>query len=86
MCSWTRIVANDLENIPVGLVAAWASALLTKSGNLNLHLAGVIMLGVGRLGHTYCYAYQLGRPRTASYAIGVVGTLLMLVQILLAVF
>eukprot|EP00036_Acanthoecidae_sp_10tr_P021856 CAMPEP_0206325296 /NCGR_PEP_ID=MMETSP0106_2-20121207/20993_1 /ASSEMBLY_ACC=CAM_ASM_000206 /TAXON_ID=81532 /ORGANISM="Acanthoeca-like sp., Strain 10tr" /LENGTH=116 /DNA_ID=CAMNT_0053757745 /DNA_START=29 /DNA_END=375 /DNA_ORIENTATION=+ len=55
---WTRIVANDLENIPIGLVVAWASALVAKDAVVAVHLTGLLMFGVGRLSHTVCYAIQ----------------------------
>jgi uncharacterized MAPEG superfamily protein len=44
------------------------------------------MLVVGRVCHTLCYASKIGRPRTASYVVGLLGTLLMLIQILMAVY
>ena len=45
---WTRIVANDLENIPIGLIASWGSLLCCS--NYNTHAYLVIGFAIFRYG------------------------------------
>ena len=36
---WTRIMANDLENLPIGLIAAWGNLLCAYSPAVHFYLA-----------------------------------------------
>ena len=58
---WSRICANDLENIPIGLVIAWGSVLCGTCSSIHNPL--LLSFTVCRYGHTLCYAYgSLFRP------------------------
>lgn len=88
---WDRIVMNDLENIPIGLIVSWASAFVsgldgTSDGFSTLHIVGVLMFGVGRVGHTISYINALQPHRTWSYATALLGVFLMLISLIGNVF
>lgn len=51
---WNRIVMNDVENIPMGLIAAWGS--LMCNANPTAHVVLVVIFTLARLGHTISYA------------------------------
>ena len=63
-----RIVANDLENIPLGVACAWGSLLCTSSP--GLHSARVSAFTFGRVFHTVCYAKELQPHRAIFYFVG----------------
>ena len=62
-----RILANDVENIPIHMVLQWACYLMIveasdRDGSSNLVKALqalVIIYLLGRYGHTLCYAFGL---------------------------
>lgn len=78
---WNRIIANDLENIPIGLVTAWASLLATAASQrqacATAHNVCVLAFLVGRVGHTYCYAHKLQPARTYAWTLGLLGVMAM---------
>ncbi|GAB5035377.1 membrane associated eicosanoid glutathione metabolism-like domain protein [Nannochloropsis oceanica] len=51
---WTRIVANDLENIPLGLIIAWGA--LQSPLSASAHIVLVFSFAVSRVLHTVTYA------------------------------
>ena len=54
------IVQNDLENIPMGLIVTWASALTVSSDTAqSIHIVLVSVFVLGRICHTLCFAYAL---------------------------
>ncbi|KAF0716241.1 Aste57867_2952 [Aphanomyces stellatus] len=67
---WSRIVANDLENLPFGLVLVWAS--ISVGGDSGVIGVSVIIFTIARLLHTLFYALAQSHARTASYLTGVV--------------
>jgi glutathione S-transferase len=71
---WARIVQNDLENIPIGLLVAWGS-LQAPPANPTLHAALVMGFVVGRFGHTWAYAKAKQPHRTLFWAAGVLSML-----------
>jgi len=58
---WTRIVANDLENLPFGLVVAWGSLMtlgMMRPGSVgpwSAHATFISLFLIGRVGHTLCF-------------------------------
>ena len=54
---WARIVSNDMENIPLGLIAAWGSLLCCA--NPQAHVVLILLFTLARIGHTVCYAKAL---------------------------
>ena len=78
---WNRIIANDLENIPIGLVICWASLLCTSaSGNKGCettHNVAVLAFLVGRVGHTYCYAHKKQPARTYAWTTALLGVMVL---------
>jgi len=51
---WQRIVLNDIENIPLGLIVAWGSLLSARSP--QLHSILLITFLISRVAHTISYA------------------------------
>jgi glutathione S-transferase len=78
---WNRIIANDLENIPIGLVTAWASLLAAGASQrqacATAHNVCVLVFLVGRVGHTYCYAHKLQPARTYAWTLALLGVMAM---------
>ncbi|KAJ3412227.1 hypothetical protein HDV05_001087 [Chytridiales sp. JEL 0842] len=66
---WQRMVLNDLENIPIGLLAAWAASLTAKYP--KLHAVLVLAFAGLRIGHTISYANEL-QPHRAIFWFGAV--------------
>lgn len=58
-----RIVNNDQENIPYGLIAMWASALTLSAGKDSqplTHLILVILFTIARVAHTCVHPRLIG--------------------------
>mmetsp|Transcript_8211 Transcript_8211/g.17830 ORF Transcript_8211/g.17830 Transcript_8211/m.17830 type:complete len:155 (-) Transcript_8211:309-773(-) len=67
-----RIVMNDLENIPLGLVAAWAGVLC--GGGRDVHVAAVWAFCAGRCVHSYAYLYARQPMRAIGFLVGLLAT------------
>ncbi|KAI8820373.1 uncharacterized protein EV422DRAFT_68085 [Fimicolochytrium jonesii] len=65
---WNRIVMNDLENIPFGLIAAWSSLLAPFSA--KVHTVLVLGFAAARVFHTIVYAKELQPHRGAAWGAG----------------
>ncbi|KAF0696889.1 Aste57867_12388 [Aphanomyces stellatus] len=65
---WNRITMNDLENIPIGLITAWAA--IASGGDANTIAYALITFTVARVGHTIAYANALAAPRGLAYLVG----------------
>ena len=66
---WKRIVMNDLENIPMGLIILWVNPLCDANGIVTSICA--IIFAVCRIAHTIFYLYSLQPFRSIAYFIGV---------------
>eukprot|EP00484_Ammonia_sp_Unknown_P001963 CAMPEP_0197024374 /NCGR_PEP_ID=MMETSP1384-20130603/4922_1 /TAXON_ID=29189 /ORGANISM="Ammonia sp." /LENGTH=183 /DNA_ID=CAMNT_0042452743 /DNA_START=38 /DNA_END=589 /DNA_ORIENTATION=+ len=71
---WSRINANDWENIPWTLFIFWACAIVGHKLSTQIVFYTSILYTVFRLGHTICYANGInpkGVPiRSLFYALG----------------
>ncbi|KDO29127.1 hypothetical protein SPRG_06182 [Saprolegnia parasitica CBS 223.65] len=65
---WQRILANDVENIPLGLIMAWGAA--TTGGNASVTVAAITTFTAARFLHTIAYANGWLYPRVAGFAVG----------------
>ncbi|RLO13353.1 hypothetical protein DYB28_007146, partial [Aphanomyces astaci] len=54
---WERIVRNDLENIPIGLLTAWAA--VNSGGSVAVNAGAIAAFTVFRILHTIAYVKQL---------------------------
>eukprot|EP01098_Paradermamoeba_levis_P008581 TRINITY_DN3555_c0_g1_i3.p1 TRINITY_DN3555_c0_g1~~TRINITY_DN3555_c0_g1_i3.p1 ORF type:complete len:187 (-),score=61.69 TRINITY_DN3555_c0_g1_i3:27-515(-) len=63
---WQRIVLNDLENIPLGLIVAWGA--LFSASSPFLHGVLVIVFAISRTLHTVSYANELQPHRAIAWA------------------
>ncbi|GMI02926.1 hypothetical protein TrLO_g8750 [Triparma laevis f. longispina] len=70
-----RIVANDLENIPIGLIVMWGS--LVCCYNVNAHIACSAGFALGRVGHTISYELELQPHRAWGWGLGIVSSSLL---------
>lgn len=73
---WNRIVMNDLENLPIGLIVAWASYISCTSQKSNTgvfvaHDVLVLLFLAGRLLHTVAYAKGLQPWRTIGHFVAI---------------
>ncbi|OQR95843.1 hypothetical protein THRCLA_07520 [Thraustotheca clavata] len=65
---WQRIVRNDLENIPIGLLVAWGAV---QSGGFEaVTTSAIATFTAARLFHTYAYANGLQPHRGYAWALG----------------
>uniref|UniRef100_A0A6B2LPW7 Microsomal glutathione S-transferase 1 n=1 Tax=Arcella intermedia TaxID=1963864 RepID=A0A6B2LPW7_9EUKA len=69
---WQRIVQNDLENLPLGLIVAWGSLFSCYSPRAHSFLVGLFC--ASRIGHTYCYAHAMQPHRSVMYVLGMMST------------
>ncbi|EWM23396.1 Membrane associated eicosanoid/glutathione metabolism-like domain protein [Nannochloropsis gaditana] len=71
---WRRIVANDLENIPLGLIVLWSAALASSAkeseGGIGV-IVLTIVFTVARFAYTACYVFALQPWRTVAWTLGV---------------
>eukprot|EP01084_Bolivina_argentea_P274889 468673_1 len=81
---WQRIVLNDLENVPIGIVMMWLS--LFVSGNPTVTAVCAIGLTLGRCLHTLCYIYKLMPWRAVGWLIGILSTLTLTGNVVYGVF
>lgn len=72
---WVRIIQNDMENIPVGMIVMWGAALSPYSSIVHTVAAGTFC--VARYGHTYAYANALQPQRALAWFAGVLSVLAM---------
>ncbi|KAJ3245887.1 hypothetical protein HDU77_009192 [Chytriomyces hyalinus] len=75
---WQRIIMNDLENIPLGLIIAWSSLVTPKSP--LVHTVSVVTFAVMRILHTITYARSLQPHRSIVWMLALVATLVMAVN------
>ncbi|KAF0696888.1 Aste57867_12387 [Aphanomyces stellatus] len=65
---WNRITMNDLENIPLGLIVAWAA--VACGGDATTVAVATIVFTIARIGHTVAYARALSQARGLAYIVG----------------
>eukprot|EP00300_Choanocystis_sp_HF-7_P026907 c3130_g1_i1.p1 GENE.c3130_g1_i1~~c3130_g1_i1.p1 ORF type:complete len:162 (-),score=43.78 c3130_g1_i1:137-622(-) len=70
---WNRIVQNDIENIPTGLIVAWGALLVTD--HPQTHAVLVSAFAAFRIFHTLAYANQLQPHRALAWFGGVLSVL-----------
>ncbi|CAK4077074.1 unnamed protein product [Aphanomyces euteiches] len=70
---WDRIVRNDLENIPIGLLTAWAA--VNSGGNVAVNVGAISAFTLFRILHTIAYAKELQPHRARFWSIGVLSVL-----------
>ncbi|EQC40352.1 hypothetical protein SDRG_02253 [Saprolegnia diclina VS20] len=72
---WERIVRNDLENIPIGLLVAWGAV---QSGGVEAVTTGALgAFTAARVYHTYAYAHGLQPHRGNAWMVGTAAVLVM---------
>lgn len=81
---WDRIVMNDLENIPLGLIVAFAS--LFFGINATLHSLGTFVFSLARVLHTISYAYSLQPHRAICWFLGWVSVFVLFGNSIIGVF
>lgn len=69
---WRRIVQNDLENIPLGLIIFWSVRIVIKYSGSQFALLILMPIFVfGRIMHTIFFGTAFALPRSLSYMIAV---------------
>jgi len=81
---WERIVMNDLENIPWGMIMMWACVLVQADRVTTLVAAAVFL--VARVLHSICYIYQLMPWRTYCWALGVLANFTLGINLIFGAF
>jgi glutathione S-transferase len=69
---WRRIIANDLEQIPLTLII-FAGGILANS-NTTVHSAALVVFTVARCLHSYVYANSMQPHRAIFWFIGVLAS------------
>ncbi|KAJ3359873.1 hypothetical protein HDU91_004779 [Kappamyces sp. JEL0680] len=72
---WQRIVLNDLENIPMGLVVAFVSILV--GANATVTQASICVFTLARFFHTWAYANELQPHRAIGWGLGLASIFVM---------
>ncbi|OQR88553.1 hypothetical protein THRCLA_10247 [Thraustotheca clavata] len=72
---WERLVRNDLENIPIGLLISWAA--VNSGGNPLVNSGAIIVFTVSRVAHTIAYAKGVQPHRAIAWTAGVLSTLVL---------
>ena len=70
---WVRIVQNDMENIPIGMIVMWGAALTPWSPVVHATAAGTFC--AARYAHTVAYAKKMQPQRAIAWATGVIAVL-----------
>ncbi|KAF0775568.1 hypothetical protein AaE_000732 [Aphanomyces astaci] len=70
---WQRIVQNDLENIPLGLLVAWSA--VHSGGSELVNIAAIGTFTAARVYHTYAFAKGLQPHRSRAWVLGTAGVL-----------
>ncbi len=75
---------NDLENIPIFLILAWIYVAATglSAGAFQFYCIAFML---ARIGHTFCYLNSIQPWRTASFTVGALVTLALLIHVLVEV-
>ena len=90
-----RIIQNDLENLPMGLVVIWASLLTVNSAYSSVadlepyclaHLAFTCMFCCFRVFHTVIYELQLGLPRSIVFMLSMCSLFGLMILMVVAAF
>lgn len=81
---WNRIVANDVENILVGVLVMWATLL--SAYDSFVHVVLMLAFTVSRCSHTVCFAYGLQPHRSLCWLLAVLAVLGMLGNGLYGIF
>eukprot|EP01126_Amoeba_proteus_P004011 TRINITY_DN1136_c0_g1_i1.p2 TRINITY_DN1136_c0_g1~~TRINITY_DN1136_c0_g1_i1.p2 ORF type:complete len:179 (+),score=30.57 TRINITY_DN1136_c0_g1_i1:72-539(+) len=81
---WGRIVANDLESLPFGILFGWVNVFYGSNKDLACWLW--IAYTVARVLHTVVYAYGLQPHRALFWTVGVLSLLGMIGNLLATVF
>jgi len=67
-----RLVMNDLENIPLGLIVAWAGVLC--GGSSTVHVTSLWAFCLGRFAHSYFYAKAIQPWRAVGWGVAFAAT------------
>lgn len=70
---WKRIVMNDLENIPMGLLVFGAGVLV--EANESVQVGAMALFTLARLAHTYVYAHEMQPHRGLAWMVAIVAAL-----------
>mmetsp|Transcript_10273 Transcript_10273/g.15539 ORF Transcript_10273/g.15539 Transcript_10273/m.15539 type:complete len:243 (+) Transcript_10273:49-777(+) len=81
---YSRMVSNDLENIPITLLLAWGN--LYANTNHKITTICISIFTFCRFIHAYCYMNALQPYRTISHLCGLLSTFVMAFNLLYAVF
>ncbi|OQR85958.1 hypothetical protein ACHHYP_11143 [Achlya hypogyna] len=69
---WQRILSNDVENIPLGLIIAYGAA--NSGGNATVTVVAIVAFTLARFLHTIAYANGWLYPRITGYGLGILST------------
>ncbi|ETV94533.1 hypothetical protein H310_11833 [Aphanomyces invadans] len=72
---WSRILGNDVENLPFGIIMAWVA--IVAGGNGTVTSVAFILYTVCRIVHTIAFANAVFLPRTIAFQVGVVSTVVL---------
>jgi uncharacterized MAPEG superfamily protein len=78
-----RAWRNDLENIPIFLILAW---IYVSAGlSLTAFVIYCLVFMVARIAHTICYINAIQPWRTASFTLGAIVTLALIIHLFIGV-
>lgn len=75
---WIRLIQNDIESIPIGLIIIWCSIFC--SCNVLIHSLSIWIYVLCRIIHTISYAYAIQPYRAISWLVGITMMISMLLN------
>ncbi|RHY24286.1 hypothetical protein DYB30_008443 [Aphanomyces astaci] len=81
---WGRIVGNDLENLPFGIIMAWVSIVAGGNGTATSVL--FVVFTVSRIVHSIAFANAVFLPRTIAFQVGMLSTVALAVNAVIGSF
>merc|ERR1712154_302682 len=81
---WSRIVQNDMENIPITIILMWIAVIVNGDNTVNIIMASLFCFG--RIMHSICYIYRLMPWRSIGWLFGFIGTIGFMVNAIYGAF
>lgn len=81
---WTRVSQNDIENVLLGLIVIWATAVLPSNG--VAFVVCTVIFCVARLSHTVLYVLKISYGRSIAWLVGHLAIIALMIVGLVGVF
>jgi uncharacterized MAPEG superfamily protein len=84
---WQRVSMNDIENVFLGLIVIWVSALTVGFDSTEVaHIVLTVLFTACRVAHTVLYVFKISYGRSLAWLFGHFAILALLIVGLVNVF